>query len=229
MTETAQPDTLVDATLLACTGGVLDAVVYTLHGHVFANAATGNVILLGVSAFSKDWRQAARHLAPILAFVLGVAASRLLRRLPQFRASLAVLMLEMVVLFAAGLLKPSFPEMAFTAIIAFVSAFQVSTFRLVGRFSYNSTFITGNLREAAEGFVGSLVESDPHDSRRDRAKARKMAFICLFFLCGAMLGAWGGPHFGNRTLWLVEPLLLTTVLRVVFLQRYAPQLIAPAD
>jgi uncharacterized membrane protein YoaK (UPF0700 family) len=212
-------DTLISAILLATTGGLLDAVVYILHGHVFANAMTGNVILLGLSAFSKDWFQSARHLVPIAAFLLGVAASRLLRALPQRRATLSVLALEMAVLFAAGVLPKSFPEMAFTAIISFVSAFQVSTFRTVGRFSYNSTFVTGNLRDAADGFVNHFVDPDPAVRASDLAKSRKLATICLFFLAGAMLGAWGAPHFGNRSLWLAEPFLIATTVRMILRDR----------
>ena len=213
----SQPDTLISASLLATTGGLLDAVVYTLHGHVFANAMTGNVILLGITVFSRDWMQAIRHTVPICAFLAGVAASRYLRLLPQFYASLAVLVLEMLVLGGAGLLKPSFPEMAFTAIIAFTSAFQVSTFRIVGRFSYNSTFITGNLRTAAESFVNQFLSSDPEQRGNDAAQSRKLFIICGFFLVGALLGAWSAPHLGNRALWLAEPLLLGTVARTLYL------------
>jgi uncharacterized membrane protein YoaK (UPF0700 family) len=209
-----QPDPLISALLLAATGGLLDAVVYTLHGHVFANAATGNVVLLGVNMLSGDWHQSGRHLVPVVAFVVGVAASRLLRLLPRLHAGLSVLLLEMLVLFVAGLLPPAFPELAFTALIAFVSAFQVSTFRKVGPFSYNSTFITGNLRDCADGFVGYFFDPDPELRRHDIAKARNLTGICLCFLIGAVAGTWGGPHLYNRTLWLAEPLLLVTALRV---------------
>ena len=213
--KTPQPDTLISAVLLAMTGGLLDAVVYLLHGHVFANAMTGNLILLGISVFAHDWRQAARHMAPVSTFLLGVAASRLLRVLPPLRAALCVLTLEMTVIFCAGMLPASFPDMTFTALIAFVSAFQVSTFRTMGRFSYNSTFITGNLRDMADGFTNHFIDPDPDNRRRDLAKSRKLAFVCLFFLVGAMLGAWQAPHLGNRTLWLTLPLLLTTTARLL--------------
>lgn len=218
MSPTVQPDRLLSATLLASTGGLLDTVVYTLHGHVFANAMTGNAILFGITALGGNWMQAVRHLAPIIAFILGVAASRYLRLLPQFHASIAVLLLEMLVLFAAGLLKSSFPELAFTSIIAFTSAFQVSTFRLVGRFVYNSTFITGNLRTAAESFVNQFVVADPIQRRHEAAQSRKLFIICGFFLAGALLGAWSAPHLGNRSLWLAEPLLLGAVARTLYLR-----------
>jgi uncharacterized membrane protein YoaK (UPF0700 family) len=223
----SEPDTLISAILLAATGGLLDAVVYTLHGHVFANAATGNVVLLGINMISGDWLQAGRHLVPVLAFLLGVAASRLLRLLPRLHAGLSVLLLEMLVLFIAGLLPPAFPEMAFTALIAFVSAFQVATFRQVGRFAYNSTFITGNLRECADGFVGYLLDPNRELRHHDFSKARKLTGICLFFLLGAILGAWGGPHLYNRVLWLAEPMLLVTTLRL-YLDRSVPQSTTPS-
>jgi uncharacterized membrane protein YoaK (UPF0700 family) len=215
------PERLLSASLLAATGGLLDAVVYVLHGHVFANAMTGNVILLGISAFSRDWMQTLRHLVPISCFITGVAASRYLRLLPQFYASLAVLALEMVVLFAAGLLPLSFPEMAFTAIVSFTSAFQVSTFRQVGRFAYNSTFITGNLRTAAEAYVNQFLERDRELRQIEAAKARKLFLICCFFLLGAMAGAWGAPHLGNKTLWFAEPLRLIVLVRVLCLHSAA--------
>jgi uncharacterized membrane protein YoaK (UPF0700 family) len=215
---TPQTDTLASAILLATTGGMVDATVYVLHGNVFANAMTGNVILLGITAFSHDWFQAARHIVPICSFLAGVASSRLLRSRPGHRAAIIALILEMAILFVAGLLSSSFPDLVFIAGISFVCAFQVSTFRNVGRFSYNSTFITGNLRELTDGFINHFLDPDPGIRRRELAKSRKLAAICLFFLIGALLGAREAPHIGNRTFWLAEPLLLWTTARVLFMR-----------
>ena len=220
---TAQYDTLAAAALLAATGGLIDSIVYLKHGHVFANAMTGNVILLGISAMSHDWWQVARHIAPLVAFIGGVAASRLLRILPGPRAALSVLGLEIVVLFIAGLLPLSFPNIVFTGIISFVSAFQVSTFRRVGRFSYNSTFVTGNLRDLTEGFVGYFIDADPETRHEDVAKARKLGIICSCFLLGAILGAWAATHLANHALWLTEPLLLIVAGRVLFHMKRVPE------
>ncbi len=40
-------DSLTVGVLLAVVGGFLDAYTYLLRGHVFANAQTGNIVLLG--------------------------------------------------------------------------------------------------------------------------------------------------------------------------------------
>src|SRR5271163_1291025 len=69
---------LSTAALLALVGGFLDGFTYVGHGHVFANAMTGNVVLLGIYGFSRDWERSLRHLPPIVAFVLGIAAARTL-------------------------------------------------------------------------------------------------------------------------------------------------------
>src|ERR1700730_1422623 len=61
----AAENSLRVAALLAAAGGFLDAFTYVGHGHVFANAMTGNVVLLAVSAVSGDGRQALAHLLPI--------------------------------------------------------------------------------------------------------------------------------------------------------------------
>src|SRR5580658_9977499 len=74
-----QVGTLGIGALLAAAGGFLDGFTYVGHGHVFANAMTGNVVLLGISCFSGSWRTALQLLPPILAFVVGVSVSEALQ------------------------------------------------------------------------------------------------------------------------------------------------------
>jgi len=73
-----QPDALSDAMLLAITGGLLDAVVFLLHGHVFASSMTGNLVFLGIAILSRDWADIVAHLRP---------PRRLLRRSPHLQTS----------------------------------------------------------------------------------------------------------------------------------------------
>jgi uncharacterized membrane protein YoaK (UPF0700 family) len=208
-----QPDALSDAMLLATTGGLLDAIVYLNHGHVFANAMTGNVIFLGIAALGRDWSDIAPHLVPIAGFFAGVLTSKHLRTRLGIRSALFGLLLEIVTIFALGWLPGSFPEMAFTGIIAYVAAFQVASFRRVDRFAYNSTFITGNLRDVAEGFYEACAPSSTAEIReKGLAQARALGLISLCFLAGAILGAWTAPRFFNYSLWLAEPLLIAVAI-----------------
>jgi uncharacterized membrane protein YoaK (UPF0700 family) len=65
--------------LLAATGGLLDAFVYINHGHVFANAMTGNVVFLGIAAVGRNWGEIIPHLVPIGGFFAGVLTSKHMR------------------------------------------------------------------------------------------------------------------------------------------------------
>ena len=68
------------AALLAVVGGFLDAYTYILRGGVFANAQTGNIVLLGVHMADKDYRQALYYVVPIIAFSLGVFITEVLKK-----------------------------------------------------------------------------------------------------------------------------------------------------
>jgi uncharacterized membrane protein YoaK (UPF0700 family) len=208
-----QPAALPDAMLLAATGGLLDAIVYLNHGHVFANAMSGNVIFLGIAVLGRDWGDIIPHLVPLAGFLAGVLTSKHLRARLGLRSVLLGLALEIVAIFILGWLPGSFPEMAFTGIIAYVAAFQVASFRRVDRFAYNSTFITGNLRDVAEGLYEALIpNSTPETRERGLSQAHALGLICLCFLGGAILGAWSAPRFDNHSLWLAEPFLLAVAV-----------------
>jgi uncharacterized membrane protein YoaK (UPF0700 family) len=208
-----RPNSLIGALLLAATGGLLDAVVFLNHGHVFANAMSGNVVFLGIAAVSRDWGQIIPHLVPIGGFLVGVITSKQVRyRLNERSVLLIGLAAESLTLFALGWLPVDFPHMTFTAIIAFVSAFQAASYRHVGSFSYNSTFVTGNLRDTVEGISDATSSTaDPEARDRGLTKALDLGSICLCFLAGVVLGACAAPRFFNHSLWLAEPFLLAAL------------------
>jgi uncharacterized membrane protein YoaK (UPF0700 family) len=208
------PEPLPMALLLAATGGLLDVVIYLNHGHVFANAMTGNVVFLGIAVLSHDRMDALRHIVPLAAFLVGVVASKFTRSRLGENAHSAALVLEMIVLLLVGWLPGSFPETVFISMVAFVSALQVASFRQVGPFSYNSTFLTGNLRDTAEGFYDAAVAGKAHREahRKGLKKARDLGLICLCFLAGAVVGAIAAPRLHNYSFWLVEPMLLAVLV-----------------
>ena len=67
------------ATILALTGGFMDAYSYLMRGGVFANAETGNIVLMGISLAQGEWQRAFYYLIPIVAFALGIYATEKVR------------------------------------------------------------------------------------------------------------------------------------------------------
>jgi uncharacterized membrane protein YoaK (UPF0700 family) len=194
--------------LLALVGGFLDAYSFIHLGGVFANAQTGNVVLFGVEAARKHWGSAVRHLPPILAFMVGVAVAETLRR-PRVAAFVrgparAALVLEIAVLVAAGFVSSVVPADVLVVVIAFVASVQVSTFRTLIDWPYNTTMTTGNLRSAAQALYVAVVDRDPAAAR----KARSFATIIVSFLAGGFLGGWLTLRVGPHAIWICAAVLL---------------------
>ena len=207
--------TLGISALLACAGGYLDGFTYVGHGHVFANAMTGNVVLLGINCLSGSFRTGFRHLPAILAFVAGICVSQAAQLQAKRRGAGApyaeVLFLEIGVLFVLSLLPASTADILFTVSIAFAASVQVQTFREVNGHSYNSTFTTGNLRTLCEAAVAWFLEGH---NRAAAGIVKDFSLICLAFLAGAAAGGYATQAFGNRALWCDVVLLTLLALRV---------------
>ncbi|GGH13620.1 membrane protein [Silvibacterium dinghuense] len=206
--------------LLATAGGFLDAFTYTAHGHVFANAMTGNVILLGVSCVSHNWHTGLRHLPPIAAFLCGICSARGIHLYAERRGLrfpyLAVLLLELATLGVLSLLPQATRDFWITTSIAFAASVQVATFRQVNGHGYSSTFTTGNLRTLGEAiFDWIFAERKPETLRR----VEDFAMICGAFFFGALLGAIVTPHMGNRALWVDMAFLFAVAVRLAWQNR----------
>ncbi len=202
------------STLLATAGGYLDGYTFVGHGHVFANAMTGNVVLLGIEVLGSERQRAYTHLPPILTFLCGVWVAKLLHLramnhlIPNPYA--AVLILEIALLSILSCLPSTCPDILITTIVAFTASLQVQTFRTVQGHSYTSTFTTGNLRSLSEALFDCVTRPD---QRVEAAyKARVFAIICVGFLFGAAAGGSITHVMGNKALW-VELFFLVFALR----------------
>jgi len=209
--------TLGIAALLAAAGGFLDGFMWVGHGHVFANAMTGNVVLLGINCFSGSWRSGLPHLEAILAFLAGVGAAQAMqlrsKRLGSGAHYSIVLLLETSVLLILSMLPPATPDILFIVAIAFAASMQVQAFREVDGKSYNSTFTTGNLRTLSEAAYCWFFDSRSPATARI---VRDFAVICTAFLAGAIGGGYTADAFGNRALWCCAVLLALATLRVQY-------------
>ncbi len=182
-------ETYLVAAILASAGGFLDAYSYLVRGHVFANAQTGNIVLLGMNFFERDWLECAKYLMPILMFVVGVLlADRM--RIKLANSSLHwrqhIILIEAVVLGAVTYLPIGGGyDLIANTLISFVCSLQVESFRKVHSLSFATTMCTGNLRTATEHVSLYLTEKDSEHLKA----AFKLYGIIAFFVVGVIIGS----------------------------------------
>jgi uncharacterized membrane protein YoaK (UPF0700 family) len=210
-----RPESLPTGVLLAGVGGFLDAYTFVGRGGVFANAQTGNIVLLGVAAGERHWLTALLHVPPILAFMLGIAvaetlarpaARRMVRRPARF-----VLGAEIVVLIVVGALPRQVPNEVVTAAIAFTSALQISTFRSLQGVDYSTTLTTSNLRTLVTKAYRWRAD---HDVTAGRQAAGISAVIAGFGV-GAGVGALCTHFWGPRAVWVAAAMLVVALAAIV--------------
>ena len=189
------------AGLLTLAGGAMDAWVYLAHGHVFANAQSGNVVLMGLALAQGDAAAATVHLPSLTAFVVGLLASQFagqaLKRTGSNSRSVR-LGAECVMLLVLAMVADRLSNGVVTASVGFIAGVQITSLSHVGRWSFNTGMTTGNLRGAATAFVKAVTGSPeewPH--------AVVMGSMCVAFALGAIGGAWMAPRLGGLTLAVV--------------------------
>jgi uncharacterized membrane protein YoaK (UPF0700 family) len=208
--ELRSADSLPSAILLAFTGGGLDAFTYLNHGKVFAGAMTGDTVLLGIAVLHGRAHQVLHYVVPLVAFFAGILGAKLLDAHLNRHAVTIGLLGEIVVLFVFSWMPGGFPDMIFLPVVVMAAAYQVASFRSVDNYAYNSTFITGNIRTAADGLYDAF---NPERRRNGLHKFRDLALIGAGFVAGATSGAFLAPRWYNHTLWLLDvPLIAVLAL-----------------
>ena len=196
---------------LTLSGGLQDAYTYFVRDGVFANAQTGNIVLLGVRAFSGDLAGVLRYLIPLTAFALGVFAAEMLRqrerRISVLHWRQLVVLAEILLLFLVGFLPPELNPLA-NALVSFTCAMQVQAFRKVNGSAYASTMCIGNLRSGVDAFCGYLETRD----RRALRRAGRYFAVILFFALGAGLGGVLSARLGAGAIWASCGLLTVSFL-----------------
>ena len=186
---------------LTLSGGFQDAYTYYTRGKVFANAQTGNIILLGHNAMNGDFTDAFRYLAPVLAFAGGIYISEVIRGIYREYGKLhwrqIVVVLEILLLFVVGFLPQSM-NMAANILVSFVCAMQVEAFRKMKGSAYASTMCIGNLRSATE-----MLYRYRHTKEKGcLEKCLRYYGVILVFGIGAALGSFMTSLFEERTIWI---------------------------
>ncbi len=217
------PERLRDALLilLAGTTGVSDATAFERLGHVFASVMTGNLVLLGISAASRDGATALFAGCAISGYALGVLLTAP-RRLPArgegepplwpAGVTLALLVdLALLVAFSAGWeLGGRDPgraiQFALLAAIAAAMGVQSAAVRRIG--SISTTYLTGTMTSLLEAVA----------LRRFTREHRRSLAILLMAFAGAAVATLLIEH---ARAWLPAPALLLLIIVIVASRRLA--------
>lgn len=202
-------------------GGFLDAYTYVSRGGVFANAQTGNIILLLLGLASGEGASALRYFVPIMFFIVGVISSELLKGVRKneagsFWGHCCIIGAEIVLLILVGFLPDSFSDMIVNALVSLVAAIQFNSFRKMEGLPFATAFCTGNLRSMTE-YLHKFI------FKRDRGAfwiGLKYFLFILSFAAGVLGGyyitvLWSGPAVFVTAVILI---LLVTYMIVSYLR-----------
>lgn len=191
------------ALVLALSGGLMDAYSYLARGKVFANAQTGNLLLLGVNLSTGNWDVIGRYLSPIIAFALGCIASELIRhrhkhdspKEPGIHWRQHVVLGEIVLLAIVACLGPDYNLIA-NSLTSLACGMQVQAFRKLHGHAFATTMCIGNLRSGTQ----ELVEYFDGKKISHLQTAGLYYGVVVTFVIGAVLGNALLVHLGLHTI-----------------------------
>lgn len=208
---TQMSEAFINSVFLALSGGFQDAYTYNTRDKVFANAQTGNIVLMSQHMMLGEWFAGLRYLLPLFAFAAGVLAAENFQNRFKFARKIhwrqSILLFEIAILFAVGFMGKPFNIVA-SALVSFACAMQVQSFRKVGGFPYASTMCIGNLRSGTEALSMYLREKKLSHLRQ----AMYYFGVIFFFAIGAGIGGVFSLKYGIRSIWMSCGLLFVSVL-----------------
>lgn len=196
---------------LTMSGGLQDAYSYCARGKVFANAQTGNLVLMSAHFFEGQWLAGIRYLIPLLSFACGVFSAELVRKHFQTLQTVhwrqLTICIEILLLLLVGFMPERMNPLA-NAITSFACAIQVQTFRKLNGRPFASTMCIGNIRSGTEALYACLHTKN----RQDLQAAREYFGVIGLFALGAGIGARLTSLLGSCAIWGCCGLLLVSFL-----------------
>lgn len=193
-------ESLITISCITLSGGFQDAYTYFARGKVFANAQTGNIVLMASHFFDGDLIGGAKYLIPLLFFAFGVFAAEQIEGFHKHRKDIhwrqLVLIPEIILLLISGFLPEEF-NLLVNAMVSFACAMQVQAFRKWNGNTYASTMCIGNLRSGMANLSAYLRN---HQSSSLHSALYYFLVIFIFFL-GAGIGWAAVQIFSLHAIW----------------------------
>ena len=198
-------DSFLMSAVIILSGGLQDAYTYCCRDKVFANAQTGNIVLMSTHLFAGDWAGVFRYFVPLISFMAGIFVAECVHRrykcMEKVHWRQLIILAEIVLLFFVGFLPQEVNTFA-NALVSFVCAMQVQTFRKVRGTAYASTMC--------------IVYFHTHD-REVLKKALTYFGVIGIFAVGAGLGSVLTARFAEKGIW-VSCLLLAVSFLMMFVR-----------
>ena len=204
----------------AFVGGFLEAYTFLLHGGVFCNAQTGNLVLLVLRLAQGNFSEAWHYLFSLLAYLTGILASAALPVLfKKLRLPLFTTAVEMCAFAALAFIPQGASDWYTYVSVSFLCALQYNTFTECRGAKAATTFCTNNLRQAAVNLFGGAREKDKEKLK----KSGVYALVILCFALGAVAGGLTAERLGNYSVLLCSaallPVFILLLVRLISAQK----------
>ena len=194
--------------ILALSGGLMDAYTYVCRGHVFANAQTGNILLIGINLSEGAIGTALLYTYPVLAFTLGIIASNVAKRSygrhKRMHWMQLTILIEAIILLVVGFLPQSLNILA-NCLVSFACGIQVQSFRTIMGNGIATTMCIGNLRTATHYICDYFYEKDAGLAK----KGLLYYGIIVVFVFGAIVG------YKFVELWTEKAIIASSILMLI--------------
>ena len=200
-------DSLLLNLLLAFSGGFQDAYSFVVRDKVFANAQTGNIVLMSTNLMQGNLVKGHKYILPIFSFMLGIfIADRVQYKYKNARFihwRQGIVLGEITIMFLVGLLPQNFNMLA-NCLISLSCAMQLNSFKKVHTNPYASTMCIGNLKSGVSAFSAYLRTKD----RKYLSAMFDYVTVITIFAIGAGIGANLSTVCHERTIWTSGALLI---------------------
>lgn len=202
--------------ILALAGGFMDVYSYIGRDHVFANAQTGNILLVGVSISEGNWTLAGRYFFPVVSFAVGIMLADLVHE--RFGSVIhwrqVTVFFEAVILLGVSFIPGGDFNLLANCLTSFACGMQVESFRKIHGHGIATTMCIGNLRNALQNVDDYIITH-----KRGFLENGLLYFGVIFtFVFGAVLGNWCIERMGLHSI-AVASVLLFVAFAIMFIDR----------
>lgn len=210
-------ETFLVLIFITLAGGFQDAYSYLMRGKVFANAQTGNIVLLFKNVVDLNFKGALAYLIPVLSFAFGIYVAvrfedAIEKRILHWRQY--IIGFEIIIMIFVSLIPENMNNLA-NALLSFSCAMQVYAFKKFYGLSFATTMCIGNLRSATENLSKYHITKD----RIYLENSRKYYTVIFIFGMGAALGYISSDFFGLKSILLAASLLTISFIILFFEDR----------